>query len=198
MLEPFPDALLEGAIDVPLGPEAATADRIHLPGLREGPSGSAASPARRLILREYSIPCNEVADMSTRPSNRSTAPSNGRRQPAAPKASGRRPQSASRPRLTLGGCDRGEVVHAWESADLDALVALLTDDVFISMPPMPFEYEGRMSWPVLRQHLCSGRRFELVRRVPTVSRRWAYLRAPDGIGQGWPLRPYPHRDRISA
>ena len=34
-------------------------------------------------------------------------------------------------------------VHAWESADLDALVALLTDDVFMSMPPMPFEYQGR-------------------------------------------------------
>jgi RNA polymerase sigma-70 factor (ECF subfamily) len=33
-------------------------------------------------------------------------------------------------------------VRAYESADLDALVALLTDDVFTSMPPMPFEYEG--------------------------------------------------------
>ena len=36
-----------------------------------------------------------------------------------------------------------EFVRAYESADLDALVALLTDDVFVSMPPMPLEYEGR-------------------------------------------------------
>jgi ketosteroid isomerase-like protein len=34
-------------------------------------------------------------------------------------------------------------VRAYESADLDALVALLTDDVFMSMPPLPLEYQGR-------------------------------------------------------
>jgi hypothetical protein len=34
-------------------------------------------------------------------------------------------------------------VSAYESADLGALIALLTDDVFMSMPPMPLEYEGR-------------------------------------------------------
>ncbi len=54
-------------------------------------------------------------------------------------------------------------VRAYESADLDALVALLTDDVFISMPPMPFEYEGR---DVVADFCASlfraGRRFDLV------------------------------------
>ena len=34
-------------------------------------------------------------------------------------------------------------VSAYGSADPDALVALLTDDVFMSMPPMPLEYERR-------------------------------------------------------
>ena len=34
-------------------------------------------------------------------------------------------------------------VRAWESADLGALVALLAGDVFMSMLPMPLEYQGR-------------------------------------------------------
>ena len=54
-------------------------------------------------------------------------------------------------------------VSAFESADVDALVALLTDDVFMAMPPIPLEYHGRE--PVA--HFCSllfgtGRRFRLV------------------------------------
>ena len=47
-LEPFPDALLEGAIDVPLGSGGALrADRVHLAGFRDGASAAAAAPARR-------------------------------------------------------------------------------------------------------------------------------------------------------
>jgi RNA polymerase sigma-70 factor (TIGR02960 family) len=34
-------------------------------------------------------------------------------------------------------------VRAYEEADIDGLVALLTDDVFMAMPPLPFEYRGR-------------------------------------------------------
>ncbi|MEU7866565.1 RNA polymerase subunit sigma-70 [Dactylosporangium sp. NPDC049140] len=36
-----------------------------------------------------------------------------------------------------------EFVRAYEKSDIAALVALLTDDVFVSMPPMPYEYRGR-------------------------------------------------------
>jgi RNA polymerase sigma-70 factor (TIGR02960 family) len=34
-------------------------------------------------------------------------------------------------------------VEAYEAADIDGLVALLTDDVFMAMPPLPLEYRGR-------------------------------------------------------
>jgi RNA polymerase sigma-70 factor (ECF subfamily) len=77
-------------------------------------------------------------------------------------------------------------VSAWQSADLDGLVALLTDDVFMSMPPMPFEYEGRDV--VVR--FCAGlfgagRRFDLVpTRANGQPAFGAYLNAPDGIRHG--------------
>lgn len=54
-------------------------------------------------------------------------------------------------------------VSAYESADIDALVALLTDDVFLSMPPMPLEYQGRaIVGRFFAPIFGSGQRFELV------------------------------------
>jgi RNA polymerase sigma-70 factor (ECF subfamily) len=77
-------------------------------------------------------------------------------------------------------------VRAWESADVDALVALLTDDVLASMPPMPFEYEGRD----IVARFCgsifgAGRRFDLLpTRANGQPAFGAYLRAPTGIRHG--------------
>jgi RNA polymerase sigma-70 factor (ECF subfamily) len=77
-------------------------------------------------------------------------------------------------------------VRAWESADVAALAGLLTDDAFISMPPMPFEYEGRE----LAARFCAtifgaGRRFRLVpTRANGQPAFGAYLCGPDGLGHG--------------
>jgi Sigma-70, region 4/SnoaL-like domain len=77
-------------------------------------------------------------------------------------------------------------VSAYESADLDALVALLTDDVFVSMPPMPLEYEGRdVVERLFASIFRSGRRFDLVpTRANGQPAFGAYLRAPTGIRHG--------------
>ncbi len=71
---------------------------------------------------------------------------------------------------------------AYQSADIDAVVALLTDDVFMSMPPIPYEYQGRD----LVARFC-GSLFAAGRAVDLVPTRangqpafGAYLTAPSG------------------
>jgi RNA polymerase sigma-70 factor (ECF subfamily) len=77
-------------------------------------------------------------------------------------------------------------VRAWQSADLSALVELLTDDVFMSMPPMPLEYQGRE----LVARFCgglfgAGRRFDLVpTRANGQPAFGAYVRTREGISHG--------------
>ncbi len=145
-LEPFPDALLEGATGVPPGPEARyeQTESISLAFV----TALQVLPPRQLavlILRDVlGFHASEVAGMldSTVESvnsalKRARASLQRRRAPAP----GREPPPAAGSPAEDALVAR--FVSAYEAADLDALVALLTDDVFISMPPMPFEYEGR-------------------------------------------------------
>jgi len=77
-------------------------------------------------------------------------------------------------------------VRAYESADLDALVALLTDEVFVSMPPIPLEYQGRdVVARLCANILRPGRRFDLVpTRANGQPAFGTYLRAPTGVCHG--------------
>jgi RNA polymerase sigma-70 factor (TIGR02960 family) len=94
-----------------------------------------------------------------------------------------------------------EFVRAYQAADLDAVVALLTDDVFISMPPMPFEYEGRAAASGFCGSIFgAGRRFDLVpTRANGQPAFGAYLRGADGSRHGVGLIVLTlSGDRISA
>ncbi|WP_163505678.1 RNA polymerase subunit sigma-70 [Fodinicola acaciae] len=56
-----------------------------------------------------------------------------------------------------------EFTRAYESGDVQALVALFTDDVFVSMPPMPYEYAGiEAATRLFAGIFDSGRRLDLV------------------------------------
>jgi RNA polymerase sigma-70 factor (ECF subfamily) len=188
-IEPYPDALLEGATGVPPGPEARyeQSEAISLAFV----TALQALPPRQvavLILRDVlGYPASEVAGMLgstvesvTSALKRARASLQRRRAPAA----GHRPPPAagspSEEALVA------EFARAWQSADLDALVALLTDDVFVSMPPMPFEYRNR---EVVARFCASlfgaGRRFDLVPvRANGQPAFGAYLRAATGIRHG--------------
>jgi RNA polymerase sigma-70 factor (TIGR02960 family) len=187
-LEPYPDALLEGAIHVPLGPEARyeQTESISLAFV----TALQVLPPRQLavlILRDVlGFHANEVADMLD-----STVESVNSALKRARASLQRRPPTADReppPASDSPSEDAivAKFVRAWESADLDALVALLTDDVFVSMPPMPFEYEGRdVVARFCASIFSSGRRFDLLRtRANGQPAFGAYLRAPSGVSHG--------------
>ncbi len=185
-LQPFPDALLEGAADQPLGPEARyeQAEAISLAFV----AALQLLPPRQvavLILRDVlGFRAGEVAGMlevtveSVNSALKRARASLQRRQPTA---AGHQPPPAA------GSPTENAIVtlfaRAWESADLDALVALLTDDVFIAMPPEPFGYEGRdLVARYCAHQFVAGRRFDLVpTRANGQPAFGAYLRDPAGI-----------------
>jgi RNA polymerase sigma-70 factor (TIGR02960 family) len=188
-LEPFPDALLAAAIDAPLGPEARyeQTESISLAFV----TALQVLPPRQiavLILRDVlGFRANEVAEMlgSTVESVKSALKrARTSLQRSWPPTDDRRPAPARD--SPAEAAIVAKFVRAWESADLDALLALLTDDVFISMPPMPFEYEGR---DVVARFCASlfraGRRFDLVpTRANGQPAFGAYLRTTTGISHG--------------
>jgi RNA polymerase sigma-70 factor (TIGR02960 family) len=185
-LQPFPDALLEGAAGAPAGPEARyeQSEAISLAFV----AALQLLPPRQvavLILRDVlGFRASEVAGMlevtvgSVHSAlKRARASLQRRQQPAA----GRPPPPAA------GSPAEDAIVarfaRAWESADLDALVALLTGDVFLAMPPEPFGYEGRdLVTRYCARQFAAGRRFDLVpARANGQPAFGAYLRGPAGI-----------------
>jgi RNA polymerase sigma-70 factor (TIGR02960 family) len=188
-LEPYPDALLEGAIDVPLGPEARfeQTEAISLAFV----TALQVLPPRQLavlILRDVlGFHASEVAgmlDSSVESVNSALKRARASLQRRLPPTDEREPAPA--PDSTSEQALVAEFVRGYESGDLDALVALLTDDVFISMPPIPLEYQGRdVVARLLASIFGSGRRVDLVpTRANGQPAFGAYLRAPTGIRHG--------------
>ena len=195
-LEPYPDALLGGGTAVPLSPEARyeqneSISLAFVTALQVLPPRQVAVLVLRDVLGFHASEVADMLDSTTESVNsalkRARASLERRWSPGTEPVPPASPRAAS--------------VRAWESADLDALVALLTDDVFISMPPMPFEYQGRD--PVGRFCACifsAGRRFDLVpTRANGQPAFGAYLRAPSGLSHGVGLYVLTlSGDRISA
>jgi RNA polymerase sigma-70 factor (TIGR02960 family) len=188
-LEPYPDALLEGAIDAPPSPEARyeQTESISLAFV----SALQVLPPRQLavlILRDVlGFHANEVAGMLdstvesvTSALKRARASLQRRLPPATEHAPPPAAYSAAEQSVVAS------FVRAYESGDIDALVDLLTDDVRISMPPIPLEYQGHHVVARLFGSIFgSGRRVEFVpTRANGQPALGAYLRAHSGIRNG--------------
>ncbi len=144
-LEPFPDVLLEGLPDDAPGPDARYETReaialAFIAGLQH------LAPQQRavLVLRDVlGFRAAEVAEMletseasvnsllrRTRAAFETRLPATGRERAPLP--------NSKRERDVVG-----RLADAFEAGDIDGLVALLTDDAWLTMPPEPHEYQGR-------------------------------------------------------
>jgi RNA polymerase sigma-70 factor (TIGR02960 family) len=186
--EPYPDTLLQGAADT-LCPEARyeLSESISLAfvtALQVLPPRQVAVLVLRDVLGFHAIEVADMLDSTVESVNsalkRVRATLRKRMPPAA--THGLPPAAGSPAEDAIAG----KFVSAWESADVDALIALLTDDVFMSMPPMPFEYEGPEAVGRFSANIFgAGRRFDLVpTRANGQPAFGAYLRAPDGVRHG--------------
>ena len=143
-LEPYPDAQLDDLPDIAPGPEARYETREAL-GLAFMTGLQRLPPRQRavLVLRDVlGYPAAEVADMLAA----SEVAVNSALQRARGTLGGQLP-AASRDRATAPRSSReraliGRFVDAFEAADTERLVALLTEDAWLTMPPEPMEYQG--------------------------------------------------------
>ena len=183
-LEPYPDALLDGVVDAPPGPEARY-ERTESMSLAFV-TALQVLPARQravLVLREVlGYRAGEVAALldttvdavdSALKRARATL---RRRLPTGDRAPGPVPGSPAEQALVA------EIVRAYDSGHVDALVTLLTADASMTMPPIPLEYVGRDAVAAFLVSVSRpGRRYDL---VPTRANGHlafgTYLRAPGG------------------
>jgi len=140
-LQPYPDVLLDGLTDQAPGPEARYESReavslAFVTMLQLLPANQRAV----LLLRDVlGYRASEAADLLgltedavTSALKRARAAMDGAR-PAAPAPAAGSPQERE---LTE------RFVQAFIELDIDAIVALMSDDAWVKMPPLPFEYRG--------------------------------------------------------
>ena len=167
-LEPYPDVLIEVIPDEAPGPEARydareTLELAFIVGLQHLPPQQRAV----LVLRDVlGFRAGEVAEMldTTEASVNSLL---------------RRARGAFESRLPATGRDRaplpnsqlerdvvGRFADAVEAGDIDSMVALLTDDAWVTMPPEPWAYQGHTAISAFLRDR-EVRRGALLRLVPT-------------------------------
>jgi RNA polymerase sigma-70 factor (TIGR02960 family) len=145
-LQPYPDILLEGMPDDSPGPESRYEARESV-SLAFVTALQLLPPRQRvaLVLRDVlGYRAHEAAEMldsteasvenalkRARAAVRARLGDTGERDPPPP------PNSAAEQRIVT------RLTAAFENGDVDQLVSLLAEDVWVTMPPMPLQYLGR-------------------------------------------------------
>jgi RNA polymerase sigma-70 factor (TIGR02960 family) len=166
-LEPYPDALLEGVPDRSPGPEARYETReavalAFVAALQHLP------PRQRAVLVLRDVLGFRAAEVAAILESSEPAVNNAlQRARAALDARLPERDTAPAPRSAVERELVGRFADAFESGDVDRVVALLTDDAWLTMPPAPFEYQGPAAIAGFLSTVPAGGALERFVLVPT-------------------------------
>ncbi|WP_433216341.1 sigma-70 family RNA polymerase sigma factor [Microtetraspora malaysiensis] len=143
-LEPYPDVLLAGLTDTAAGPEARyeTREAVSLAFVTALQLLPPRQRAALILCEVLDFPARQVAEMlDTTDQSVASALKRARATLAreVPKPDQPAPAANSPAEQEL----LSRLVQAFEDSDVQAIVALMTDDVWVRMPPVPLEYQGR-------------------------------------------------------
>ncbi|MFE6612435.1 sigma-70 family RNA polymerase sigma factor [Amycolatopsis sp. NPDC057786] len=165
-LEPYPDVLLDGIADPVPGPEARYEAResislAFLAALQQLPPKQRAV----LVLRDVlGFRAAEVAGILDTTENAVTSALNRARSALAKEMPDGGRETAPLPDSPRERRIVDEFTRAFEAGDVEAIVALLTDDAWLTMPPLPWEYQGpdAVGHFLATVALSDGRRYSLI------------------------------------
>jgi RNA polymerase sigma-70 factor (ECF subfamily) len=145
-LQPYPDQMFEDVADAAPGPEARIEAREAISlGFVTALQLLPVLQRTVLVLRDVlGYRAAEVAAMLETTEESVTSALKRARSGLAEQRAG---EKAHEPPAAPGSAAERELIDrltvAWESGDMDTILDALTDDVWLTMPPMPLEYQGR-------------------------------------------------------
>jgi RNA polymerase sigma-70 factor (TIGR02960 family) len=168
-IEPYPDILLEGVLDASPGPDARyeireTVQLAFIAALQHLPPRQRAALVLRDVLGFHAA---EVADMldtsvdSIKSALKRARVTLDQRRPPIDRLRCPLPDSPGERELVRRFAD------AFQADDINGLVALLTEDVWLTMPPTPLEYQGPTLIASFLRENVTWRRGQSYRLVPT-------------------------------
>jgi RNA polymerase sigma-70 factor (TIGR02960 family) len=189
-LEPYPDVLLEDIADRSPGPGARyeareSVELAFIVALQHLPARQRVALVLRDVLGFRNAEVAEMLDisqLSVKGALQRARAALGERLPAADRERAPLPDSARERELV------GRFADAFQRGDVDEVIALLTDDAMLTMPPWPLEYQGHEAIAAYLSYRAQLRGTLLV--VPTRANTQPALGCYLPETQGGIARPY--------
>jgi RNA polymerase sigma-70 factor (TIGR02960 family) len=144
-LEPYPDVLLNQVDDQVPGPEARIESRESI-SLAFIKAVQTLPPRQRAVLVLRDVLGYRGAEVAGLLGTTEDAVASGLKRARATLAGRTHPERSRRPPLPGSSTEQRVVtafVEAFENGDVPALISLLTTDAWLTMPPVPLEYQGQ-------------------------------------------------------